>query len=60
MPNTGTAPLAPNRNSTGVLGESAEKREPTRMPEPDIKSVITQSVTQVPTTTCAKPRLMPI
>ncbi len=51
MPNTGIAPLAPNRNRTGVLGDRAENRLPTRIAEPDISSVITQSVTQVPTTT---------
>src|SRR6185436_16304294 len=60
IPKTGIAPLAPNRNSTGVLGDSAEKTLPTRIAEPDISSVNTQTVTQVPTTICANPKLTPI
>jgi hypothetical protein len=57
--NTGIAPLAPNRNSTGVLGASADMMLSTRIPPPDISSVITHSVTQAPTTSCANPKSAP-
>ena len=48
--NTGTAPLAPNRNSTGVLGASIDMMPPIRIALPDISSVIAYSVTQAPMT----------
>ena len=48
--NTGIAPLAPNRNSTGVLGESSDMMPPMPIALPDISSVTTHSVTHAPIT----------
>ena len=59
-PKTGSAPLAPNRISTCVLGDSADRMPPLRTLAPDTSSVIIHSVTQVPTTICAKPKSAPI
>src|SRR4029079_3211169 len=52
-PKTGPAPLAPNTISTAELGDSADIRLPPPTEAPDISSVITHSVTQTQTTSCA-------
>src|SRR5689334_15001148 len=53
MANTGAAPLAPNTINTAEFGDSADSKLPPPPTEPpDINSVITQSVTQTPTTNC--------
>src|SRR5215217_8017970 len=58
-PKTGTAPLAPNRNSTCRLGDSADITSPLRIEAPETSNVITHTVTQVLTTIWAKPMLTP-
>src|SRR4249920_1726109 len=56
-PNTGTAPLEPNTNSTCVLGDSADRMLPPPLtPAPDINRVTSHSATQAPTTSCANPK----
>ena len=59
--NTGIAPLAPNRNSTGVLGASIDMMPLTwKIALPDISSVTTYNVTHAPITTLPKPKSAPI
>src|SRR5262249_22328491 len=57
--NTGYSPLAPNRIRMGALGDSADSMLPPPSDAPDMSTVITQIVTQVPTTSGAKPKLTP-
>src|SRR5436190_23557540 len=58
IPNTGTAPLAPNATRIRVLGDSADRKLPPTV-TPDNNTVITQIVAQVPTTSGANPKLTP-
>src|SRR6185295_17639506 len=58
--NTGIAPLAPNRNSTGVLGASIDMMPYVRIPLPDISRVTAYKVTHAPMTTVPKPKSAPI
>src|SRR5438874_712913 len=58
-PNTGSAPLAPNAIRTLLFGDIADRMLPPPSAPPDIRTVTIHSVTHVPTTIGAKPKLTP-